>query len=114
MGLKSFIRPVLDNADVIWDNCTQNEKHDIETIQIEAAHIVTGCTKRVFLNELYQESGWESLCKRIYKHTFILLFKMIKGIFLLKSLVPEQVGTMVIVECRIPIIASLSKTCSMF
>ena len=29
----SFIRPVLEYADVIWDNCTQQEKRDLEKIQ---------------------------------------------------------------------------------
>ena len=26
----AFIRPILEYADVVWDNCTQQEKHDIE------------------------------------------------------------------------------------
>ena len=32
-----FIRPLLDYRDVIWDNCTQYEKNELENIQIEAA-----------------------------------------------------------------------------
>ena len=45
----SFIRPILEYGDVVWDNCTQQEKQDIEKIQIEAARIVTGTTKLVQL-----------------------------------------------------------------
>ena len=26
----SFIGPILENGDVVWDNCTQQEKQDIE------------------------------------------------------------------------------------
>ena len=37
----SFIRPVLEYADVIWDNCTQKEKQDLEKIQIKATRIAT-------------------------------------------------------------------------
>ena len=38
----SFIRPVLEYADVVWDNCTQYEANELEKIQTEAARIVTG------------------------------------------------------------------------
>ena len=33
----AFIRPLLEYADVIWDNCAQYEKNELEKIQIEAA-----------------------------------------------------------------------------
>ena len=38
----SFIRPVLEYADVLWDNCTQQEKQELEKIPIEAARISCG------------------------------------------------------------------------
>ena len=41
----SFIRPILDNADVTWDKCTQYEINAIEEIKIEAARIVSGKPK---------------------------------------------------------------------
>ena len=41
----SFIRPVLEYAGVVWDNCTQYEAKELETIQIEAARIVTGSNR---------------------------------------------------------------------
>ena len=37
----SFIRPLLENANVVWDNCTQYESDELEKIQNEAARIVT-------------------------------------------------------------------------
>ena len=43
----SFIRPLLEYADVVWDNCTQYEADELEKIQIEAARIVTGATRLV-------------------------------------------------------------------
>ena len=46
----SFIRPLPEYADVVWDNCTQYEADELEKIQIEAAHIVTGATRFVSLN----------------------------------------------------------------
>ena len=38
----TFIRPLLEYGDVIWDNCTQYEKLELEKIQNEAARIATG------------------------------------------------------------------------
>ena len=43
----SFTRPVLEYADVVWDNCTKYEEDELEKIQFEAPHIVTGTTKLV-------------------------------------------------------------------
>ena len=50
-----FIRPLLEYADVVWDNCTLYEVIALEKIQLEAAHIVTGATKLVSLEMLYKE-----------------------------------------------------------
>ena len=57
----SFIRPILEYGDTIWDNCTQYEKQELDKIQKEATRIVTGGTILVSLQSLYQEVGWESL-----------------------------------------------------
>ena len=43
----SFIRSILEYADVSWDNCSQQEKQELEKTQIEAARIATGSTKLV-------------------------------------------------------------------
>ena len=53
----TFIRPILEYADVVWDNCTQQQMNDLEKIQIEAGRIVSGATKLVALDRLYQELG---------------------------------------------------------
>jgi len=57
----SFIRPLLEYADVIWDNCTAYEKLELDKNQNEAARIVSGATKVVSLHALYCELGWEKL-----------------------------------------------------
>ena len=44
----TFNRPILEYGDVIWDNCTQYEKQELDKIQTEAARIATGTTKLVF------------------------------------------------------------------
>ena len=57
----SFIRPILEYGNEIWDNCTQYEKDGLEKIQTEAARIATGATKLVSIENLYSEIGWDTL-----------------------------------------------------
>ena len=51
----TFIRPLLEYADVVWDNCTLYEVNTLE--KIHAARIVTGATKLVSWEILYKETG---------------------------------------------------------
>ena len=89
----SFIRPLLEYADVVWDNCTLYEVNALEKIQLEAARIVTGTTKLVSLEMLYKETGWETLEVRRSKHKLCLFYKMSNNISpeYLSSLVPQPI-----------------------
>ena len=53
----TFNRPILECADVVWNNCTQYEVNKLEKIQNEAARIVTGATKLVSIDSLIHETG---------------------------------------------------------
>ena len=88
----SFIRPVIEYADIIWDNCPNIYKEKLEKINIEAARIVTGGTKLTSLRLLYQETGWPTLEKRREEHKLIQYFKMVKGLTpeYLTNLIPRQ------------------------
>ena len=57
----SFIRPVLEYGDVVWDNCTEEQSKLLESVQIEAARIITGLRRNSSVNHLYKELGWETL-----------------------------------------------------
>lgn len=74
----AFIRPVLEYGDVVWDNCTDEQSNLLESIQIEAARIITGLRRNSSKQYLYQELGWETLKKRRNNHKLILLFKIFK------------------------------------
>ena len=71
----SFIRPLLEYADVVWDNCTLYEVNALEKIQLEAARIVTGTTELVSLEMLYKETEWETLEVRRSKHKLCLFLQ---------------------------------------
>lgn len=91
----SFIRPLLEYADVVWDNCSQYEVNELEKIQYEAARIVTGATRLVSINSLFIETGWESLSSRRKKHKLLLFYKMKNNLSpdYLSVLVPPTVGS---------------------
>ena len=72
----SYIRPILEYSDIVWDNLTESLTNDLEKLQIEMARIVTGATKLVSLDKLYRETGWEKLSVRRYKHKLIKFFQM--------------------------------------
>ena len=90
----TFIRPILEYADVVWSNCTQYEINELDKIQNEAARIVTGATKLVSINSLIKETGWETLLTRRKKHKLFLFYKMQNDMSpnYLSSLVPPSVG----------------------
>ena len=90
----AFIRPLLEYGDVIWNNCTLQDKYELDKIQNEAARIATGTTKLVSLNSLHKEVGWESLEERRQKHKLTLFYKMIHQLtpLYLSSLIPQSVS----------------------
>ena len=73
---KSFIRPLPEFADVIWDNCTKQNKNELELIQSEAAGILKGTTNLVLVANLYIETGRETLDARRNNHKLVLFYKM--------------------------------------
>jgi hypothetical protein len=75
----SYIRPILEYADILWDNITKDMCEKVEKLNLEAARIVTGATKLISLNKLYIESGWDMLQKRRQNHKIIQFHKMTLG-----------------------------------
>ena len=72
----TFIRPILEYGDILFDNCNENEKYELDKIQYEAARITTGATKLVSIEQLYRETGWESLRQRRWIHKLVQFYKM--------------------------------------
>ena len=91
----TFIRPILEYGDIVWDNCTLYEKQELDKIQTEAARIVTGTTKLISIQTLYDEIKWETLESRRNKHKLVLFYKMFNNIspVYLSSLVPPSISS---------------------
>ncbi|MEW8547864.1 MAG: reverse transcriptase family protein, partial [Candidatus Thiodiazotropha sp.] len=92
----AFIRPLLEYGDVIWNNCAEYEKNELDKIQNEAARIATGATKLISINTLYNEVRWDSLEKRRKNHRLTLFYKMIHNLtpLYLSSLIPQSVNNL--------------------
>ena len=76
----SFIRPVLEYANLVWDNCTLRESNLLEDVQVSAARIITGLRINSSRTALYQELGWDTLACRRKIHKLTLFYKMVHGI----------------------------------
>ena len=90
----TFIRPILEYGDILFDNCSENEKYELDKIQNEAARITTGATKLVSIEQLNHETGWESLRQRRWIHKLVQFYKMFNNLSpeFLSNLVPQTVG----------------------
>lgn len=84
----SFIRPLLEYGDIVWSNCTFEQSNIIESIQLEAARIVTGATKLCAIAKLYQDLQWQKLSERRKYHKLVLFYKMNN------NLVPDYLQSM--------------------
>lgn len=88
----TFIRPVVEYADIVWDNKTVSLVNKIEAIQIEAARIVTGGTRLTSIENLYRETGWEKLAVRRQNHKIVQMYKIINNYtpLYLRNLLPDR------------------------
>ena len=60
----SFMRPKLEYACHIWDNCSGKDADLLENFQLDVARIVCGARKGTSHDAISEELGWESLKTR--------------------------------------------------
>ncbi len=73
----SFIRPIMEYADVVWDYMTEQDSTLLENIQLAAARVVTGAIRYTSHARIYEECGWDTLKSRREKHKLALFHKII-------------------------------------
>ena len=77
---KSFIRPLLDYGDIIYDRAYNTSFHqNIESIQYNAALAITDAVRGTSREKLYQELGFQSLQQRRWYRKHCCLFKIINN-----------------------------------
>ena len=77
----SMIRPVLEFGNVIYDSMSLSTGRAIETIQRQAAIIITGAYRHTSHDSLLSELGWQSLSVRRKLHKLLLFYKIIHRIY---------------------------------
>ena len=91
----TFIRPVLEYGNVIFDNCTNRVSDELESIQRQAALAITRAYSHTTHVNLLRECGLQTLKDRRSQAKSILFFKIKKGKApeYLQDLIPQEVGT---------------------
>ena len=90
---ESLIRPLMEYGDVIWNNCYDRDSALLDSVQYEAARLVTGAIKGTSSTRLalYKELAWESLSSRRKLHILSQFYKIIKNLapYYLSELLPK-------------------------
>ena len=98
----SFVRPLLECSDAVWDNASTESKKQLEAVHNEEARIITGATKVCSINNFLSELGWEPLKATRTKHKLIIFYNIINGLTpeYLQSLIPPMVQNTTLYNLR--------------
>ena len=90
----TLVRPLMEYADFIWDGCSNESTNALESVQYEAARLVTGAIKGTNRQSLLDELCWDSLKSRRHIHKISLFYKMMNNLVpnYLSSLIPCPVS----------------------
>ena len=77
---KSYILPLFDYADVIWDSCTETQANSLEELQIDALRTISGSVRGTSHALLYNETGFIPLKERRKRHKLLTFFKFVNGL----------------------------------
>ena len=73
---ESLIRPLMEYGDIIWNNRYDCYSALLDSVQYEAARLVTGAVKGTRSARLYKELAWESLSSRRKLHLLSQFYKI--------------------------------------
>ena len=59
-----YIRPLLEYACEVWDNCNKSSENKLENVQLQAARIITGLPLFTKKEYIYRELAWNTLKDR--------------------------------------------------
>jgi hypothetical protein len=73
----AYVRSVLEYGDVVYDNCFDYLKIQLEDLQIKALRCITGLTRSCSRHLIYIESGFVPLEERRRRHKLIMFYKIV-------------------------------------
>ena len=74
---KSFIRPIIEYGNVLYNNCNKEDSDRLESVQLNAARLVTGGKRGTSHESLYRELGWNTLKTRRDNTGLTFVYKML-------------------------------------
>ena len=76
----SYVLSILEYSSVVWDGCSSQDSNALEKLQTEAAiyRIVTGLTRSVSLENLYNKCGWPSLSERRKQQKLNVMYRSVE------------------------------------
>ena len=74
---KMYVRPHLDYGDIIYHDQLLNSMNLLESVQYQAALIVSGCWQGTNRDKLYKELGWESLKDRRHYRRLVQYYNIL-------------------------------------
>jgi hypothetical protein len=91
----AFVRPILEYGDILWDTPGDNDHllDELDTIQNNAARIVSGATARCTTASLNAELLWKPLKTRRREHRLAMYYKIVHNLApqYMTDLVPQTV-----------------------
>ena len=82
----SFIHPIIEYGDVIFHKCTIEDSSKIDTMQLDAAHIVLGTKCGTSRSAMYLELRWAKLCDRRNLHKLLKVYYIVNKLLWLNLL----------------------------
>ena len=80
ISLISLIRPLMEYGDVVGNNCYDCDSALLDSVQYEAARLVTGAIEGTSSARLYKELAWKSLSIRRKLHILSQFYKIVKNL----------------------------------
>mgnify|MGYP000176344217 CR=1 FL=1 len=75
----SYIRPILEYASPIFDNCSGRSRAMLENVQYKASLLVSGAMRTSSQSKILSCLGWPSLAVRRKYHKLVLYYKITHG-----------------------------------
>ena len=77
---KSVVRSCLEYANIVWDGCCDADRDLLQSLQYEAAKLVTGALKGTHRDSLLKETAWITLKERRNDHKLIMMYKIVNNL----------------------------------
>ena len=73
----SYVRPLLEYANIVFDNCTEHDKSQLENIQYKALLLITGAKQGTSYELLIEETGFQTLNNRRTMQKLLKFHKLV-------------------------------------